>query len=100
MSANSEFVIHISIRAVVSSAIVIGSAIAGGAWSVASSNTHVSEALISLDRTNNRQEQVIQTTATVSKANAARLDVLDSRTSRLENDVNDLRQQVQRGAPR
>lgn len=93
MQTTSEFVVHVSIRAVVLSAISLGTIVAGGAWNIAASNTHVAEALRAIEATDHRQEQVLQSTAVSSKANAARLDVVDNRISRLESDVSDLRQQ-------
>ncbi|HEX7386236.1 MAG TPA: hypothetical protein VF285_03035 [Castellaniella sp.] len=89
-----EVAIHVSIKALIACSISLGGLIAGGAWSISATNTHVAEVLASMERLDARQDVQLAKMVDATKANSARLDVLDSRASRLENDVNELRQRA------
>lgn len=89
--ASGDVAIHVSLKALVTCAISLGALISGAAWSVSATNTHVAEALVAIDRRDVSQDKLLGRLVDESKTNSSRIDVLSSRASRVESDVQELR---------
>lgn len=93
-----DVAIHVSIRWLIASMVSLCLTVAGGAWAISATNTHVAEVLAGMEKLDTRQDVQLNKVIDATKANSARIDVLDSRATRVENDVQDLRQTMQRYA--
>lgn len=95
---NRDVAIHVSIRWLIASMVSLCLTVAGGAWTISATNTHVVEVLANMEKLDTRQDVQLSKVIDATKANSARIDVLDSRATRVENDVQELRASVQRYA--